>query len=111
MKTYLTHPTFCGEYPIDRNDPHGADNAIEVALPTPFSKKAVACWDYLDGAAFLYLYKGKVVVTDESLYLTPHGDGTHNAPFGAPRWVGEGWEALETWLEESWDELAEAGLV
>ena len=32
--------TFCGEKPIDRNDPEGAKTAVELTLPTGFSEKA-----------------------------------------------------------------------
>ena len=49
-----THITFCGERPVDKNDPAGAASAIELTLPTGFSEKAHACWDYFDGTAFLY---------------------------------------------------------
>ena len=32
--------TYCGEDPIDRNDPEGAKDAVEMTLPTGFSEKA-----------------------------------------------------------------------
>ena len=103
--------TFCGEQPIDRNDPEGAAAAIELTLPTGFSEKAQACWDYFDGTAFLYEYKGRLVVTDESLYLTAHGDGTAEAPLGFPRWECDSWEELERILEQTYDELREDGMI
>lgn len=31
--------TYCGEDPIDRNDPEGAKDAVEMTLPTGFPKK------------------------------------------------------------------------
>ena len=71
--------------PIDRNDPDSANSAIEYGLPTGFSGKAHACWEYFSGAAYLFEYKGQLVITDESLELTEYGDGSHEAPFGAPR--------------------------
>ena len=43
--------TYCGENPIDRNDPASAASAIEYTLPTRFSNKAKACWRYFSGAA------------------------------------------------------------
>lgn len=101
--------TYCGEDPIDKNDPDGAKTAIELTLPTGFSDKAWACWNYFDDTAFLYEYKGHLVVTDESLYLTDHGDGTTAAPFGGPRWVLDSWDELERMLELTYDELAEDG--
>ena len=103
--------TYCGEDPIDRNDPDSAKTAIELTLPTGFSEKAWACWDYFDGTAFLYEYKGRLVVTDESLYLTAHGDGTMDAPLGFPRWECGSWEDLERILEQTYDELQEDGLI
>ena len=106
-----SHITFCGEHPIDRNDPEGAKTAVELTLPTGFSKKARACWDYFDGTAFLYEYKGHLVVTDESLYLTAHGNGSPEAPFGLPRWECDTWEELEQTLEQTYDELTEDGVI
>ncbi len=91
--------------PIDKNDPESAATAIEYGLPTGFSDKAKACWDYFEGAAFLFEYKGRLVMTDESLYLTEHGDGSHEAPFGAPRGEFETWEEVEEWLEAVYDDL------
>lgn len=106
-----SHITFCGEHPIDRNDLQGAKTAVELTLPTGFSEKAWACWDYFDGTAFLYEYKGRLVVTDESLYLTAHGDGTTAAPLGFPRWECDSWEELERILEMTYDELKEDGII
>ena len=103
--------TYCGEDPIDMNDPEGAATAIELTLPTGFSEKAQACWDYFDGTAFLYEYKGRLVVTDESLYLTAHGNGTVEAPLGFPRWECGSWEELERILEATYDELSEDGMI
>lgn len=103
--------TYCGEDPIDRNDPEGAKDAVEMTLPTGFSEKAWACWDYFEGTAFLYEYKDRLVVTDESLYLTAHGDGTHDAPLGFLRWECDSWEELERILEQTYDELAEDGMI
>ena len=103
--------TFCGDYPVDMNDRKSEWMAVEPTLPSGLSEKAQACWDYFDGAAFAYEYKGRLVVTDESLYLTAHGDGTHAAPFGHPRWEGDSWEELEGWLEMVYDELEEEDLL
>ena len=95
--------------PIDMNDRASEGTAIEYALPTGFSDKAKACWDYFEGAAFLFSYKGKLVITDESLYLTEHGDGSHEAPFGAPRGEFDTWEEVEAWLEAVYDDLEADG--
>lgn len=88
---------------IDRNDPEHEREAVELSLPAGFSEKAHACWDYFEGAAFLFEYKDRLVMTDESLYLTDHGDG-YNEPLGYPRGVFETWDEVETWLEEVYDE-------
>ena len=105
------HITFCGEHPIDRNNPEQAATAIELTLPTGLSAKAWKCWDYFDGTAFAYEYQGRLVVTDEALELTEYGDGSHEAPFGAPRWVCDSWEELEQILEETYDDLKEDGCI
>ena len=97
--------------PIDMNDPEGAATAIEYSLPEGFSDKAKECWEYFSGAAFLFEYKDRLVMTDESLYLTEHGDGSHAAPFGAPRATFEAWDEVEEWLETVYDELVEDGMI
>lgn len=105
------HITFCGKHPIDRNNPEQAATAIELTLPTGLSAKALKCWDSFDGTAFAYEYQGRLVVTDEALELTEYGDGSHEAPFGAPRWVCDSWEELEQILEETYGDLKEDGCI
>jgi hypothetical protein len=51
------------------------------------------------------------VVTDEALELSEYGDGSHEAPFGAPRWVCDSWEELEQILEETYEDLKEDGCI
>ena len=97
--------------PIDRNDPENESSAIEYGLPDGFSGKAKACWKYFSGAAYLFEYKDRLVMTDESLYLTEHGDGSHEAPYGAPRGTFDSWEEVEAFLEEVFDELLAADLL
>ena len=97
-------------YPgIDRNDPEGASSAIELQFPDTFSQRAKRVIRYIDGAIYLYAYKGRFVVTDESLELTINGDGTHESPLGGPRWVGDSLEELEEWLESVADEYDRLG--
>ena len=102
---------FCGEQPMDMNDREREHTAIELTLPTGLSEKAWKCWNYFDGTAFAFEYKGRLVVTDEGLYLTEHGDGSHEAPFGFPRWVVDSWEELEKILEETYDDLEADGML
>ncbi|MEE3405318.1 MAG: hypothetical protein VZR73_14670 [Acutalibacteraceae bacterium] len=93
-----------GIHPVDMNDRMSEGTAVELDLPDNFSDKAKACWNYFEGAAFIFEYDGKLTVTDEGLNLTAHGDGIHEA-FGAPRWVCDSWEELQQILEEVYDEL------
>ena len=85
---------------IDRNDPLGAATAVELRFPRTFSKKAWRVIRYFEGAMYLYSYKGKFVATDESLELTEYGDGSHEAPYGAPRFVCDTLNELEVILED-----------
>ena len=94
---------------VDMNDPASASSAVNLSLPDAFSEKAHQVWDYFDGTAFLFEYKGQLVVTDESLWLTDWGDGTPEAPMGFPRWVCDSWDDLERWLELTYDDLREDG--
>ena len=93
-----------GIHPVDMNDRMSERTAVELDLPDNFSDKAKACWNYFEGAAFIFEYDDKLTVTDEGLNLTAHGDGIHEA-FGAPRWVCDSWEELQQILEEVYDEL------
>lgn len=83
---------------VDRNDPDAAVTAIEIRFPETFCERAWKVIRCLDDTIFLYAYKGRFVVTDESLYLTDHGNGSPTAPFGGPRWAGDSLDALEQWL-------------
>ncbi len=100
-----------GYRPMDMNDHENESSAVEFALPDGFSDKAKACWEYFRGSAFIFEYKDRLVVTDEGLYLTSHGDGSHGSPIGGPRWECDSWDKLEQILEETYDNLAEDGLL
>lgn len=97
--------------PVDRNDPESEKTAVRLSLPTNFSTKAQALWLYLDDTAFLYAYKGRLVLTDESCELTEAGDGSHDAPWGSPRAICDSWDELERWMETAYDDLKEDGLL
>ena len=105
------HITFCGEKPVDRNNPELAERAVELSLPEGFSDKAKKCWDYFDGTAFAFEYGGRLIVTDESLELSAFGDGSPEAPIGFPRWECDSWQELEEILEETYDDLLEDGCI
>ena len=91
----------------DRNDPAAAAGAIGLTLPASFSRAARYAWEYLDGAAFAFEYKGRLVITDESLDLTEAGDGSRENPIGGPRAIFDSWAEAEAWLEEIWARLQE----
>ena len=89
---------------VDRSDPVAAKTAIELQFPKTFSARAWRVIRYMEGALYLYSYKGKFVTTDESLELTEYGDGTKESPYGCPRWIGDSLEDLEWWLESVADD-------
>lgn len=93
--------------PIDRLDPEAASTAVSVEYPDTLSDKALKAVAYFDDTAFLFRYKGRLVLTDESLWLTQAGDGSRNNPLGFPRWVGDTYEELNEWLEAVTDEIQE----
>lgn len=95
--------------PFDGNDPDAASTAVELQIPETFSNRAKRVIRYFDATAFLYQYKGRFVLTDESLYLTSFGDGSPAAPIGFPRWTGDSLEELESWLEDLADEFDQDG--
>ena len=99
---YLNEHTdiITGQTPVDNNDVGNETTAIEYELPDNFSEKAKKFWEYLEGAAFIYEYEGRLVITDESLELTEYENG-------APRWVFNSWEELEEMLEMCYDDYAE----
>lgn len=97
--------------PIDMNDPTAAMTAVEIRFPDSFSDRAKRVIDYLDGTMFLFSYKGRFVVTDESLYLTEHGDGSHEAPYGGPRYSCSTLDGIEKWLEAVADEYDNDGTI
>ncbi len=93
-----------GYRPTDMNDHEKERSAVELALPTSFSDKAKACWEYFRDAAAIFEYDERLIVTDES-YLLSETDN----PCGGPRWICDSWEELESILEEVYDDLAEDG--
>lgn len=107
MNTHVLH----GHRPTDMNDRKNEGTAVELDLPNNFSDKAKACWKYFEGAAFIFEYKNHLVITDESLYLTAHGNGSPDAPYVAPRWECNTWEELENNLEMTYNDLVENGIL
>ena len=105
MKFFNNHTRIkhYGPTPIDLNDRKNEGTAVELALPDNFSDKAKDCWEYFEEAAFIFEYKERLVVTDESLYLTTYDDG-HHETYGAPRWEFNSWEELEEALEQAYDD-------
>ena len=57
MKFFNEHTRILkGIHPVDMNDRMSERTAVELDLPDNFSDKAKACWDYFDGAAFIFEY-------------------------------------------------------
>ena len=100
---------YCDPRPIDRDDPDAARTAIGYDLPTGFSIKAKRFWKYLEGAAFIFEVRDKLIVTDESLELSSGGDGTRGNPFRCIRGSFDDWDALERWLEAEYDAAVAEG--
>jgi len=115
MKEYTLKP--CEEQlhsAIDKNDPAAQHTAIEYEFPFEFSPRAKMALDYFEvgtkhSTALLFGYKGRFVVTDESCWLTAHGDGTPGNAMGFPRFECGSMEELEEWLEIIADDLEDEG--
>ena len=95
---------------IDMNDPVAALSAECIAWPDSFSEKAKETLRYFDAfsefsTAFLFRYKGKLVITDESLYLTNHGTGEPGSPLGGPRAEFDTMAQVEAWLVDVHSDL------
>ena len=56
---------------IDRNDSQAAATAIELQFPKTFSRRAWRVIRYMEGAIYLYSYKGKFVANTETVRLIP----------------------------------------
>lgn len=94
--------------PIDHNDPEAAKTALQIFLPDSIDIRAKLALRYLDDTAFIFWYKGKLVVTDESLALTEYEGvipgrtyGPENKPVRIvefPRWEGSTLQELEAFL-------------
>lgn len=103
---------YANSFPVDRNNLDGQFGASAVPAEWPeLSWKATQGLAYLDpdpetGTAFLFRYRGQFVITDESGDLTDCGDGSHESPFGGPRYVGN-LEGIEPWLERVWLDTCE----
>ena len=100
-----------GNKAVDRNDPEAAHTAVELSVPTTFGWKAKALMRYLEDTAFIFAYKGRLVLTDESCELTEAGNGSREAPRGGPRADFGSWAEMERWLEDQYDGLQADGLM
>lgn len=89
---------------VDKHHPSDAAMAVRYSVPEGFSNEAKRTMEYFDDTAFIYGYKGKLVLTDESRWLTEAGDGSYRNPLGFPRGEFDRWEELEDWLELVYEE-------
>ena len=102
-------------YPIDKWDQLSAEMEAEhIAWPETLSDKAKETLRYFDAdteysTIFLFRYKERLVITDESQWLTTWGNGTAAAPFGCPRAELKTMQEVEAWLELVHDDLVEDG--
>lgn len=103
------YPRALRQAPIDRNDREHEHEASFI--PWEFSginsEAAWAAIDYLDDTAWLFRYKGRLVVTDETLELTEAGDGTPVNPIGFPRYTADSMREIEEWLEAVAEDIEE----
>ena len=97
--------SFFTESPVDMNDPESAVRAFPVRIPAGLSKEAELMMEYLDDTAWLFIYNGRLVLTDESLWLT---DYNRDGYFGGPRWTGDTVEELDAWLAAEYEDLEES---
>lgn len=95
------YPGAMRQAPIDRNDREHESNAVYIPWKYTGIKSEAAhtALDYLDDTAWLFSYKGRLVITDESLELTDAGDGTTGNPFGGPRFEADTMGQIEGFLE------------
>ena len=101
--------------PIDMNDPFSSQFAEYIPWPDSFSEKAKETLRYFDAfsrysTAILFRYKGKLIITDESLWLTDYGTGEPGSPIGGPRAELDTMDQVEEWLEDVHSDLEADGL-
>lgn len=84
--------------PVDKNNMDGQRGvtAVPVDWPVGLSRKATQALLYLDGAVFLFLYRGEYIITDESGWRKwlayGIGQGQHlRRPQGRIYEPGQGW--------------------
>lgn len=87
--------------PIDKNNLDGKMGATAVPMDWPerLSDKARAALEYLDGAAYLFSYQNRYIVTDESGWLTAYGTGEMDDPMGFPQAEFDFLDEIGPWLE------------
>lgn len=98
---------------IDKNNLDGQYGATAVEIPWPkgLSEKARKTLAYFDVgderwcAAYLFFYRGKYIITDESGWLTDFGTGKMDDPIGFPRNEFDRISEIEPWLETTWGDV------
>lgn len=100
-------PEYEEQFPIDRTNLDGKMGATAEPIDwddLELSDKAQLGLRYLEGAAFLFKYEGKYVVTDEGGDLKECGDGSRENPYGFPQGEFDSLDEINPWLEEVVDE-------
>lgn len=84
--------------PVDKNNMDGqrGATAVPVDWPVGLSRKATQALLYLDGAVFLFLYRGEYIITDESGWLT---ESDKDNICGGPRAEFTSLDKVGPWLE------------
>lgn len=102
------YPGALRDHPVDMNDRAAEKTARLIpwqyaGIKNPDALKAL---EYFESTAWLFRYKGRLVMTDESLYLTDAGDG-RTTPIGGPRYTANTRKEIETWLADVWQDIDE----
>lgn len=100
------------DFPNDAENSNDSEAAEEVAWPEGMSQRAMMVLEYFEGTMYLFRYKGKYVITDESGALEESGDGSTGKPIEGPRAIFDSTEEIEPWLEsiaDEYDRIQEKG--
>lgn len=99
--------------PIDHNsnDCHYGLTAVPVEWPDNLTRSQEMARAYWEDDAAVFKYMGRYVITDDSGALTEWGDGSEDKPFGAPLAVLDTEEDVRDWLDDTYREAREDGII
>lgn len=93
-------------FPYDPKDPAAEGSAVAIQWPKDLPIRAQMVIEYFQNAMYLFRYKGKYVLTDESGCLTNYSEGE------GPRAVLDSMTEVADWLTDTadmFDKLEEEG--